>query len=458
MLTKAARAALMFAILALGSGTALAQNADRIKRGKYLATAADCIACHMADPSKPFAGGYSIETPFGVIYGTNITPDKETEIGNWSDDEFVHAVREGIAPGGVQLYPAMPYASFAKMSRDDVLAIKAYLFSLPAILQPNEQTRLPFPFNQRWLMVFWNLLNLRGGELTPDPAHDQAWNRGRYLVEALEHCGECHTPRNVMQGVETNHNLGGGNLETWLAFNITPDGNAGVGGWSEDEIADYLRTGNVAGKASASGPMAQAVEHSLQYLSDTDLRAIAVYLKAVAAVPDGSGKPRYAWGEPMRQAILRGTPSNDPGEGLFLGNCATCHGAVGAGRGQGLGSYPSLFHHSSVGSSDPRNLITVVLRGVNRKMTGRDVFMQGFAGLLDDQQIATLVNYVRRQFGNGSTNVTADDAGALRRGGAANITPLLIGGAIAAAVILVIVAAVILYLIRRRRLHRPAAT
>ena len=456
MQMRAMLAPSMLAIVALGSGSALAQNADVIKCGKDLATAADCVACHTGDPSKPFAGGDSIETPFGVIYGTNITPDKETGIGNWSDNDVVRAVREGVAPGGVHLYPAMPYPSFAKMSRVDVLAIKAYLFSLPPIHQSNQETRVPFPFNQRWLMIFWNWLNLKGGELTPDPAHDQAWNRGRYLVEALAHCGECHTPRNVTEGVETSHNLGGGNLETWLAFNVTSDRNAGIGGWSEDEIAEYLLAGNIAGKASASGPMAQAIENSLQYLPGTDLRAIAAYLKATAAIPDGSTRPRYAWGQPRR--LLPENLSDDPGQALFLGNCATCHGADGAGRGQGLGSYPSLFHHSSVGASDPRNLITVVLHGVDRKMTGVNVFMPGFAGALDDRATATLVNYVRRQFGNGSTNVTAEDVGHLRKGGAANITPLLVGTGVAAAVIIIVVIAVIVYLFRRRRPHVAAGT
>ena len=174
MPVRAIRVTLIAGVLALGSSSALAQNDDVIKRGKDLATAADCVACHTADPSKPFAGGDSIETPFGVIYGTNITSDRETGIGNWSDDDFVRAVREGVAPGGVHLYPAMPYPSFAKMSQADVLAIKAYLFTLPAIHQSNLQTTVPFPFNQRWLMIFWNWLNLRGGELTPDPAHDEA--------------------------------------------------------------------------------------------------------------------------------------------------------------------------------------------------------------------------------------------------------------------------------------------
>ena len=455
MSVKAIRAMLIVGVLALGSGSALAQNAEVIKRGKDLATAADCVACHTGDPSKPFAGGDSIETPFGVIYGTNITPDKETGIGNWSDDDFVRAVREGVAPGRVHLYPAMPYPSFVKMSRADVLAIKAYLCSLPAIHQTNRETTVPFPFNQRWLMVFWNWLNLKGGELTPDQAHDQAWNRGRYLVEALAHCGECHTPRNVTEGVETSHNLGGGNLETWLAFNVTSDWNAGIGGWSEDEIAQYLLAGNVAGKASASGPMAQAIENSLQYLPETDLRAIAVYLKATAAIPDGSTRPRYAWGQPRR--LLRENLSDDPGQALFLGNCATGHGADGAGRGQGLGSYPSLFHHSSVGASDPRNLITVVLHGVNRKMTGIDVFMPSFADVLNDSATAALVNYVRRQFGNGSTNVTAEDVAHLRKGGAANITPLLVGTGAAAAVIIFVIA-VIVYLFRRRRPRVAAGT
>jgi mono/diheme cytochrome c family protein len=224
-----------------------------------------------------------------------------------------------------------------------------------------------------------------------------------------------------------------------------------------DEIVDYLRTGRAVGKASASGPMAEVVANSLQYLSEADLRATAAYLKSVVPISDDSARPRDAWGEPMKP-FIRGQPFDDPGQTLFMANCATCHGAAGSGRGQGPHSYPSLFHHSSVGASDPRNLITVVLRGVSRGMEDGEVFMPGFADQLDDGATATLVNYVRRQFGNGSTGVTPGEVAHLREGGAASITPLLAGVGIAAALVLLGVVAGIVFAIRRRlRSHALAA-
>ena len=254
------------------------ENAALIKRGEYLAIAGDCTACHTApgaDKTAKFGGGYPLASPFGVIYGTNISSDKEFGIGNWTDDEFVRAVREGVGKEGQQLYPAMPYDSFTKMKREDVLAIKAYLMSQPAVHSAGPQTDLSFPFNQRWGMRVWKWFNFDKGELKNDPSKSAEWNRGAYLVEALEHCGTCHTPRTLTMGMDTDNAFSGGDLGSWVAFNITPDKNAGIGNWSQEELVTYLKTGFVAGKASASGAMGEAIEHSLQHLSDSDLNAIA---------------------------------------------------------------------------------------------------------------------------------------------------------------------------------------
>ncbi len=253
-------------------------------RGEYLTKAADCVACHtVAGSGKPFAGGVAFRLPFGTIYSTNITADDETGIGRWSDDEFVRAVREGVRKGGRHLYPAFPYTSYTQLSRDDVLAIKSYLFSLPNMRQANRPNTLRFPFNQRWVMGFWNAFFFKSQRFAADPSKSAQWNRGAYLATALGHCGECHTPRNFGFGLEQGKALAGEELQGWRAYNITSDPKYGIGSWSDDEIAQYLNTGHADGRGSAAGPMGEAVAHSLQYLNPEDTAALVVYLRSVPA-------------------------------------------------------------------------------------------------------------------------------------------------------------------------------
>jgi len=417
-------AGLAHGALAADAVASVAPNADQIKRGEYLAKAADCIACHTVDPAKPFAGGYPLATPFGTIYGPNITADKETGIGDWSDDQFVRALHEGIDDEGQHLYPAFPYASFTKLSRDDVLAIKAYLFSLPPIQQKTPENNLPFPFSQRWLMAGWNLFNFTRGEMKADSAKSPEWNRGNYLVNGLAHCQECHTPRNLTMGLDLKRSFGGAQLGGWTAFNISSDAVSGVGGWKDEELVQYLKTGVVAGKASAAGGMAEAIEHSLQYLSDDDLKAIVTYLRSVPAVSDAADKkPRYAWGQPADDdAEIRGiaavsvSSNASGGAELFSGNCASCHSASGSGVVGGY--YPSLFNNSVVGARDPGNLLMVILNGVQRRGAKEETFMPGFADHLNDGQIALLANYVVKQYGHADTPpVTPEQVKVQRQGG-----------------------------------------
>ncbi len=383
-----------------------ADNAAQIKRGEYLARAGDCTACHTATNGPLFGGGFAVSTPFGQIWGSNISSDKQYGIGNWSDDQFVAAVRDGIGKNGEQLYPAMPYDSFTKMKRDDVLAIKAYLMSMPPVHQASPQTDLPFPFNQRWGMRFWKWFNFDKGELQNDTQQSAQWNNGRYLVEALAHCGTCHTPRNLTMGMDNDKALAGGDLGGWMAYNITPDKQAGIGDWSQQQLVTYLKTGFVANKASASGPMAEAIEHSLQYLPESDLQDIATYLRSVKPQPDSQQtRARDSWGQPSTALIaLRGadeaTRNAQPGAVVFAGNCASCHGAEGAGSGSGFHAYPSLFHHTSTGAADALNVVSVILNGVHRHMTEGEVFMPSFAPELSDQQVADVSNFVTQQFGN----------------------------------------------------------
>lgn len=400
------------------AGAADASEAQ-IARGKYLALASDCIACHTAPKAKPFGGGYPIATPFGKIYGSNISSDKTYGIGNWTAAQFVAAVRDGVGVHGENLYPAMPYDSFAKMRTDDVLAIRAYLMSLPPVHTPTPPLGVPFPFNQRWTLTFWKWINLDKGAMQDDPKHDAQWNRGRYMVQALAHCEACHTPRNITFGMSTSRDLGGGDLGAWTAYNITPDKTSGVGDWSDAELIQYLHTGDAPGRASAAGPMGEAVEHSLQYLKADDLKAIVAYLRTVPAQKGDETAPRSRQGQPAKDyAMLRGadaeTLAAHTGAEMFLAHCATCHTATGAGKGVGDQAYPSLFNHSAVGSMDTRNLVSVILNGVKRDMNDGQVFMPSFGHEMTDEQVATLANYLTQQFGNPAAKTTAAQVKKLR--------------------------------------------
>ena len=283
----AAYAALNRSDTAEGSAPAIAgapAALDGLARGEYLAKAADCVACHTVPGSgKPFAGGVAFRLPFGTIYSSNITSDPESGIGSWSDDEFVRAVREGVGKDGQQLYPAFPYVAYTRLSRSDVLAIKAYLKSLPAMTQPNKANDLAFPFNQRWAVGLWKAAFFKSQRFAADAAKSPQWNSGAYLATALGHCAECHTPRNFGYGLEHGHELAGEELQGWRAYNITADVAHGIGAWSDPELAAYLKSGHAPGHASAAGPMGEAVSHSLQFLNDEDIASLVAYLRSVPA-------------------------------------------------------------------------------------------------------------------------------------------------------------------------------
>ncbi|OWF68826.1 gluconate 2-dehydrogenase [Yersinia frederiksenii] len=407
-------------LLALGcaaSGYASA-DANLIARGEYLTKAADCVACHTTKDGKPFAGGLAFKTPMGTLYSPNITPDKATGIGSWTDEEFLRALHEGKGKNGENLYPAFPYTSYTLLKDDDVKAIKAYLFSLPAVHQPNRENDMPFPFNQRWGLWFWNLVNFDGQRFEPDSSKDAQWNQGAYFVEALGHCGECHTPRNITMGMKDSKAYAGTEIDGWTAFNITSDPHAGIGGWSQEQIVQYLRSGHVDGKAQAAGPMAEVIENSTRHLTDSDLNAMAVYLRTLKPLnPDDETKSRSDWGQPATSVnTLRGMPftadNNTEGARLYLGNCASCHGFTGGGVQDGY--YPSLMKNSVVGASAPNNLINVILHGVSRKTNDGEVFMPGFANTLTDEQVVSLSNYLLQQFGQPALNIKADDVKSLR--------------------------------------------
>ncbi len=460
-------AILCLSALVASAGASFAdETSDLVARGRYLATAADCAACHTAPHGgTPFAGGYGIDTPLGKIFSTNITPSKQDGIGNYSEEDFARAVREGVAKDGSHLYPAMPYTAYAKITDDDMKALYAYFMQevKPDDHKP-QKTELPFPFSIRTSMAVWNLLFLDKTRFQPNPAKSAEWNRGAYLADALEHCATCHTPRNAFMGEDASQALAGGSVGSWYAPNITSDKVAGIGGWPDDQLIQYLKTGNVPGKAQAAGPMAEAVEHSLQHLADDDIKAIVTYLKDVPAIGSAETTSRADLGKASVEveASLRGLPGQSPEENgyhIFSGSCAACHQA----EGQGNDHYPSLFHNTATGEDRPDNLVSTILYGLHRKVGDHVAFMPAFGAeasytdRLSDKDIADVSNYVLANYGNPSVKVTPADVARIRDGGEkpliVKLAPLAAPAAIVAAVI---VLAVIVWLLSRRRRSRPA--
>lgn len=413
------------AVLALLVATGTAQSADvaapaLVDRGRYLAIAGDCVACHTAPGGKTMAGGFAVGTPIGSIVSTNITPSKSDGIGNYSLEQFSDALRRGIRADGARLYPAMPYTAYAKISDDDVKALYAYfMHGVEPVDEKPVATQLPFPFDIRLSMAAWDLLFLDSSSFKPDPAKSAEWNRGAYLATALAHCGTCHTPRNLLMAEDDSRLFAGADLGTWFAPNITSDVDSGIGGWTVDDLVSYMRDGHAAGKGQAAGPMAEAVDNSLRHLRGDDLRAIAVYLRTVPPVKDAADtKPASAWGAAGdKLAAIRGValpqdPDRWSGPQIYDAYCATCHQAQGQGSfGGGL---PPLFHNTALGRENTDNLVMTVLEGVRRQP---DTNMPGFSKELSDRQVATLGNYLLQQYGNPSAKVTVDQVKVLRAGG-----------------------------------------
>jgi len=451
-------AAAFASTLAFAQAPAAAASADIVKRGEYLAIAGDCTACHSVPGGKPFGGGLAIPTPIGEIIATNITPSRSAGIGNYSLAQFDDALRRGVRADGAHLYPAMPYTSYALVTDDDVAALYAYFMNAvtPVDAAP-PPTRLPFPFNVRLSMLAWNLLFLHDATFKRDPAKSDQWNRGAYLSRGLAHCSTCHSPRNLLMAEDASRDLGGGDVGTWFAPNVTSDVISGVGGWSEQELADYLRNGRTAGKGQASGPMAEAVDNSFRHMTDADLHAIATYVKSVPALRDtAETRPAYAWGAPaddldtIRGVALPDDAEQMTGPQLYDANCATCHQA----RGQGSfdGGLPPLFHNTALGRADTNNLVMVILDGIVHNGEPAGVVMPAFRRDLSDQQVATLGNYLLQRFGNPDAKVAAGQVGKLRAGGGSTWIVWAVRAAMLA-VVLLVVAALIGRGARRRRIR-----
>jgi len=398
--------------LALGAGLAAAlstlparaideQSFDQLERGRYLATTADCKGCHTRPGGKPFAGGVALATPFGTLVGSNITPDREAGIGAWSDEEFVAALHDGRGRAGTRLFPAMPYPAYTKMTRADALAIRAYLLTIEPVNEKVESNQLPIVLNWRFNLVFWNLLNFTSGRLEPDAAKSAEWNRGRYLVDALGHCGTCHTSKSWLGADKDSAYLQGGVLQGWLAPNITAANRRGVGRWSVEDIVEYLKTGSNA-YAIAAGPMAEEIANGSSKMTDADVKAIAVYLKSTPAAADTAA------------ALAPSDPQMVAGLAIYKDNCAPCHTDAGSGT---PGLFSRLAGSHAIQSDDPTSLIRAVLsgrQGVATKDKPTGPAMPSFAWRLSDAQVAAVLTYVRNSFGNAAVAVTADQVGKLR--------------------------------------------
>jgi mono/diheme cytochrome c family protein len=426
-----------------------------VLKGQYLAIAADCAACHTTKGGAPFAGGYAIGSPMGVIWSTNITPSKQYGIGNYTEAQFARALREGVAPNGRHLYPAMPYTSYAMLTDADTAALYRYFMTQVAPVETaSKETSLPFPFSVRASMAGWNAIYANGKPFVADAAKSPAYNRGNYLVNGLAHCTACHTDRTLFMGEDVKQPLGGGALGAWYAPNISADKVAGIGAWRDDELFAYLKTGHVMDKAQAAGPMAEAVENSLQYLTDADLTAIVTYLKQGPATGGTEAQPRYAVGRmAMDEMALRGNAVQnvDPGWKVYTGTCAACHGA----QGEGTAKYPALFHNTTTGAGRADNLVATILYGVQRTVGGKAIAMPAFgpgAGYnerLSDQQVADVANYILKNFGQATADVTAHTVATMRAGGPTPTLVLLARYGIPAGIAVVL--ALALLLVRRAR-------
>ena len=385
-------------------------GASLVSRGQYLALAADCKACHTVPGGVPFAGGRAFTLPFGTLYTPNITPDRETGIGAWTDAEFVRAVHRGIGRDGRRLYPAFPYGSYALLTDDDVLAIKAYLLSLAPVHRETRANTFAFPFNQRWTLMFWSALFVPGSRFEPVPQQSAQWNRGAYLVEAAAHCGECHTPRNVAFAMDTRKKFAGGQAEGWNAYNITSDPESGIGAWTPAQVAGYLSSVHGSDAGVASGPMAEAVDLSLSHLAPSDIEAMLAYLRTVPAIRDTRlPKPTGA----AASSAAAGLSAHPVGKRIFEGSCASCHAWSGAGA---MVAQAKLTGVRAVNDPSATNVVQMVLAGSMEADSGRSL-MPAFAGSLSDTEIAEVANYVTGRFGAAPSHVTGEDVAKLRAGG-----------------------------------------
>jgi mono/diheme cytochrome c family protein len=381
---------------------------DVISRGEYLARVGDCIACHTNPNGKTFAGGRAMATPFGNLYVPNITPDDETGIGRWNSAEFYRMLHTGVSRDGTLLYPAMPFTSYTQVTKEDSDAIFSYLMSIPPVKQKNREHDLRFPFNNRELLVGWRSLYFKEGTFTPEPDKSVEWNRGAYLVKGLGHCSMCHTAINALGGSSDSKAFEGGMIpnQNWYAPSLTSNREAGLGNWEIKEITDLLQTG-VSHRGTVYGPMAEVVYNSLQYVTDEDIKAMAVYLKALPQKDsDAPASSQAKQPEPQVMAV---------GQRIFGAQCAVCHGEDGKGQPP---AYPPLAGNQSITMASPVNSIRMVLNGGYSPGTFKNPRPHGmppFSHILKDEEVAAVLTYIRVAWGNGGTPVDVSQVNDLRK-------------------------------------------
>ena len=419
-------AALAFALLpthtrAIAANPSAAADAAVIERGRYLAVAADCTACHTAPGGKLFAGGLAIGSPLGVIYSTNITPEPTSGIGKFSLDDFDRAVRHGIDDEGVTLYPAMPYPSYARMSDEDIAALYAYfMHGVKPEVGAEHANGIPWPLSIRWPVAIWRKLFAPSADAPAFNASrysDPAVARGAYLVEGPGHCGSCHTPRaftlqeKSLDDSSSSYLAGGQRIDGWVATNLRGNTGDGLGDWSLEDIVATLRTARNSQQAVIGAPMSDVVVHSTQYMNDADLHAIAAYLKTLAPAPGSS--PKFAANPATAAALAKGQETNRGAE-VYDDNCAACHRTDGLGSPKAL---PKIAGNPSVLADDPDSLIRLVLAGSVLPGTAAapsPLGMPGFAWRLSNDEVAQLLTFVRSSWGNQASSVSASQVARVR--------------------------------------------
>ncbi|MES2910922.1 MAG: cytochrome c [Pseudomonadota bacterium] len=389
-----------------------------IARGAYLARAGNCMGCHTTRGGAAYAGGRGIDTPFGTVFTSNLTPDDKTGIGGWSASHFWRAMHNGKSKNGRLLYPAFPYTSFTQMTREDSNALYAYLRSQPAVSQPNQAHTLRFPYNSQAALAVWRAIFFSPGVYQADAARSAEWNRGAYLVTGLGHCAACHTARNVL-GATDGLDLAGGliPMQNWYAPSLVSPHEAGVGNWTPQDIVKLLKTG-VSERASVNGPMAEVVQGSTQYLSDDDLNAMAQFLKALPASygKDEKRGPDIALMSTSPDAPSAGAGSVVAAKGskLYEQNCAQCHGD----RGQGVpNAYPPLAANRAVLMQQTVNLVQIVLNGGYAPATAgnpRPFGMPPFVLVMDDTDVAAVLTHIRSSWGNKASAVSPLEVNRIR--------------------------------------------
>jgi mono/diheme cytochrome c family protein len=363
-----------------------------VKRGRDLAAIGNCNDCHTVRGGKDFAGGLPVPTPFGAIYSSNITPDAETGIGRWPEAAFRRAMRSGVNRDGQHLYPTFPYDHFTNVTDEDDRALYAYLMTRQPVRAPARQNQLSFPLDQRFVIAGWKLLFLRHGTYQPDPAQSAEWNRGAYLVEGLAHCGACHTPRNALGAERKSAEFAGGDVENWHAYAINAQSPAPVP-WNADALFAYLRHGWHPDHGVARGPMAQVVAN-LSAVPESDVRAIATYMAGVFGAPPDRKRGADEVLAQIKSPSVQASTTNPAGAAIYAAACATCHET---GRPLPYGGV-NLALSTTISAPDARNAANIVLSGIRPVEGERSPIMPGFAGSMNDDQIAALLNYLRARF------------------------------------------------------------